>query len=382
MVKEVSQVHSHLEGRSMAGNRLRLSRGDITRAALGELASIGININHGIVAKMVDGLGLDANDAGGYGTTLPGLTNAQIATPIQFLQEWLPGFVAFITSARKIDELIGLSTIGAWEDEEIIQGALEPLGDATPYGDYSNIPLATWNPTYEGRTVVRFEGGLRVGLLEEARSARARINSAETKRKGVGEQLEIVRNRVGFYGYNDGTNRTFGFLNDPNLLPALTAAVGSAGSTAWSSKTFLEIVADIQTLMAQVQQQSMDNIDPADIELTLGLPTPVIQYLTTVSDLGVSVRQWAKENYPKLRFVSAPELQNAVGGENVAYVYPDTVEDEASTDDRRVFIQMVPTKFMALGVEKQVKSYLEGFANASAGVMLKRPFACVRMLGI
>ena len=380
MAKEVSQIHSHISARDSVA--LRLTRQDITRAAVNELQTLGISIPMNIVGQMVDGLGLDGSDAGSYGTTLPGLSNPQIATPIQFLQEWLPGFVAFITAARKIDQLVGLTTIGSWEDEEVIQGALEPVGEAVPYGDYTNIPLASWNPSYEGRTIVRFEAGLSVGLLEEARSARARINSAETKRKGAAEQLEIVRNRVGFYGYNDGTNRTYGFLNDPNLLPALTVPAGAAGSTSWSKKTFLEIVSDIQMAMAQIQNQSMDNIDPVDIALNWALPTPVNQYLSTVSDYGISVRQWAKENYPKLRFTSAPELQNAVGGVNVAYVYPDEVDDEVSTDDHRVFIQMVPNKFMSLGVEKKAKSYLEDFANAVAGVMLKRPYAVVRLLGV
>lgn len=375
---ELSQIHSNLDGRHMG--RLQLSRKDITKAAVGELRMLGININPNHVSRMVDGLGLDGSDAGGYGPTLPGLTNSQITTPIQFLQEWLPGFVNFITSARKIDELVGLATIGSWEDEEIVQGALEPTGGAVPYSDYGNMPLASWNASYEKRTVVRFEQGLTVGLLEEARTARARINSAAEKRGAVAAQLEIVRNRVGFYGYNDGTNRTYGYLNDPNFLPALTAATGAAGGTSWAKKTFLEITADIQAMMAQLQLQSLDNIEPQDMDLTLSLPTPVIQYLTTVSQYGNSVRQWARENYPKLRFVSAPELQDAVGGVNVAYLYPDSIDD-GSTDDNRVFIQMVPTKFMSLGVEKRVKMYAEDFANATAGVMLKRPYAVVRMLG-
>lgn len=380
MAKELSVIHSSLSGGQMVGQRLQLDRGDVTRAAMGELRALGISFNPAHVAAMVDGYTRDAADVG-YGSPLPGLSSPQIATPIQFLQEWLPGFVNFITAARKIDELVGLATIGAWEDEEVIQGTLETTGSAVPYSDYGNIPFTSWNPAYEGRTIVRFEQGFRVGRLEEARSARARINSGAEKRGAVAQQLEIIRNRVGFYGYNDGTNRTFGFLNDPNLLPAKTAANGQSGSPAWSGKTFLEITADIQAAMAQLQMQSMDNIDPASVDVVMGLPTPVNQYLTTVSDMGVSVRQWMRENYPKLRVVTAPELIEAVGGVNVAYFYVEEVDD-ASSDDKKVFIQMVPTKFMSLGVEKAVKSYEEDFANATAGVMLKRPYAVVRLLGV
>src|SRR3954465_6990994 len=69
----------------------------------------------------------------------PLVTAATIATPIQFLQNWLPGFVNIITQARKIDDLIGIVTAGAWEDEEIVQGILEQLGTTVPYGDYTNV---------------------------------------------------------------------------------------------------------------------------------------------------------------------------------------------------------------------------------------------------
>lgn len=385
MAKEISQVHSSLSAGQMAGFRgLDLNRKDITNAAVRELGMLGININPRHVAAMVDGIVMDAADAGGanaYASPLPGLTNPSIATPIQFLQEWLPGFVHFITAARKIDSLVGLATVGAWEDEEVIQGSLEMTSAAVPYSDYGNVPLTSWNATYEGRTVVRFEQGFNVGRLEEARTARARINSAAQKRAQCGVELEIRRNDIGFYGFNDGTNRTFGFLNDPNLLPAKTVAKGASGNTTWASKTFLEITSDIQLAMATLAMQSEGNINPEDMDVIMALPTAINTYLGTVSDYGVSVRQWLKETYPKIRVETAPQLVEAVGGENVAYFYPEEVDD-GSTDDNKVFIQMVPTKLLTLGVEKGVKSYTEDFANATAGCMLKRPYAVVRLLGV
>ena len=43
------------------------------------------------------------------------------------------------------------------------------------------------------------------------------------------------------------------------------------------------------------------------------------------------------------------------------------------------FIQMVPTKFMVVGVERKAKGYMEDYTNATAGVMCKLPFAVYRM---
>ncbi len=55
----------------------------------------------------------------------PTVTTGTVGTPVQFLQNWLPGFVFVITAARKIDDIIGLMVTGAWEDEQIVQGILD-----------------------------------------------------------------------------------------------------------------------------------------------------------------------------------------------------------------------------------------------------------------
>jgi len=82
-----------------------------------------------------------------------------------------------------------------------------------------------------------------------------------------------------------------------------------------------------------------------------------------------------------VRIESAPELDGANGGESVIYVYAENLRDGAS-DGGDVWAQLVPTKFMALGVEKRVKTYVEDFANATAGALLKRPFAVARYTGV
>ena len=340
-------------------------------AALGDL---GINFG----AQNIKAMANFAMDAGNQAD----VSAPSITTPVQFLQNWLPGFVKVITAARKIDELVGISTTGSWEDQEIVQGLLEPIGNAVPYGDYTNVPLASWNTNFVRRTVIRFEKGIKVGMLEEARAARIRISSSAEKRASAALALEIQRNLVGFYGFNSGNNLTYGFLNDPGLPAYVTvAASGTGSSTLWSSKTVLQIVADIRVAAAQLQNQSQDTINPEDAELTLALPTISYQYLSVTSDFGISVRDWLNKTYPKLRVISAPQLNAANGSANVFYLYAESVEDGAS-DDSRTWVQVVPAKFQALGVEKQAKAYEEDYANATAGCLLKRPYAVVRYSGI
>lgn len=330
------------------------------------LKKIGITFDHSTIRGM-----MNAMDSIQSPVTVPSVT-----TPVQFLQEWLPGFVNVITAVRRIDEIVGIMTAGAWEDEEIVIGIKEDLNAALPYGDTANIPLADWNVNFNKRTNIRFEQGMLVGILEEARAGRIRIDTSSEKRASCALALEVVRNLVGFYGYDNGANLTYGFLNDPSL-PAYVGVIGT-----WASKTYLQIVADIQAMCQQLEVQSLGNIDPLKDELTLAVATSVAQFLTRSTDFGYSVKKWITDNHPRMRVVSAPELDFANGGANVAYLFSDKVNDVGSTDGNQTFIQVVPQKFMTTGVEKLAKGYKEDYSNATSGVVCKRPWAITRISGI
>lgn len=359
--------------KSIPGNKIKPIN-NFDCANYRDLGRLGIHLNvRGNLNKMIAASAMDAIQ--------PTVTTASITTPVQFLQNWLPGFVKVITAARKIDEVIGIATVGSWEDEQVVQGTLELTGYSVPYGDYTNVPFSSWNTNFVTRTLVRFEEGMKVGVLEEARAARINIDTGATKRESAALALEIVRNSVGFFGFNSGNNFTYGFLNDPNLPAYYTVPVGVSGFTTWNKKTYLEITADIRTAIANLRTQSQDQIDPESVNLTLVLPTSVVDYLTVSTDFGYSVRQWLTETYPRVRVVSAPELVGANGGANVGYIFADEIND-LSTDGNRTWIQVVPAKFLVLGVQQLPKGYEEDYANATAGAMLKRPWAVIRFSGI
>lgn len=309
-----------------------------------------------------------------------GVTTAGIPSPVQFLQNWLPGFVNVVTTPRKIDEFVGISTSGSWEDEEVVLQFMEQTGFSVPYSDYGNVPLSSWNIQFATRTVVRFEGGMAVGKLEEARAARVKVNSADQKRTGATQALEIQRNAVGFYGYNSGDNLTYGFLNDPQL-PNYVNFITGANGIPWSTKTFLEIVKDIRTAFAALRTKSQGLIDPKKTQITMGLATAVVDYLSVTTDFGQSVMDWLTKTYPGTRIVDAPELTSANGGANAFYLYAEEVNDGQSTDDQRTFMQVVPVKFRVLGVQQKIKGYEEDYTNATAGILTKRPWAIVRYSG-
>lgn len=375
MINQVTKVHQHLSAKACAALQGGM-KPDI-HYALDEIERlmplIGVGFNKGVVKQMENMFAMD--------TIQQNVTTASLAAPLQFLQNFLPGIVGVVTASREIDDLVGMTTAGAWEDEQVIQQILELSGAPAPYHDNNNVPLSDWNTNFVTRTVVRFEQGMRVGNLEEARSARVNINSGEQKRKSAALQLEIQRNSLGFFGYNAGNGLTYGLMNDPNL-PAYTNVANPGSGTTWAVKTFLQIQADILTALQTLRTQSQNTIKPDKTPITMVVAMSAVDYLAKTSDFGISVYDWLKQFYPNVTVKSAPQFDAANGGANVFYLYADTVQDDASTDDHKTFIQIVPAKFQMLGVAKLAKGYEEDYSNASAGVMCKRPYAVVRKSGI
>lgn len=371
---EASKVHFDIASRNVKQMPVQMAMDNLQ-----QVMKMGFGVSHSTATDMARAYGFAMDSIQGNVTT------SAVPNLIQFLQNWLPGQVYVMTAAREIDSLIGITTQGEFSDEQIVQQVLEMDGLAVPYTDYGNAPLADWNATYVPRTNIRFELGMRVGILEEERSARQRINSGQSKRESCGLNLEITRNLVGFNGYNSGNDNTYGFLNDPGLSAYITvAATGTGSATEWSTKTFLNICADIRAAFVQLRTQSKGVINPKNVDTVLGLPTNAIDYLTVTSDFGISVWDWLRQTYPRCRVQDAIQLDTADGnavGDGAFYLYAERVSD-LSTDDGKVWTQVVPQKFRVLGVQKLTKGYQEDYANATAGAMAKRPWAIVRYVGI
>jgi hypothetical protein len=322
------------------------------------------------------------DDTPNYGSLYPTVTEGSVMTPVQFVQTILPGTVLVQTAARKSDEIAGMTNAGQWRDEEVVQLILERTGTALEYGDTSNVPFAGFNTNFNRRTIVRFEEGFQVLALEEDRASAMRIDMASEKRAAAMQALEINRNKIFFFGYNNGINRTYGLFNDPGKPPYVVVATNAAGtSTQWARKTTQEIISDLITFFSGIRTSSQDLIDPMDVAITLVLPTSVVDFLATITVQGISVKNWITQTYTKVRIVSAPELQGANGGSNVAFVFADSIQD-GSTDGGQTIIQVVPTKYKALGVVQIPKGFQEDASNATAGCIYKRPWAVYCASGI
>lgn len=312
-------------------------------------------------------------------TALTGPAGANGFIQGYLLQNILPGVVRVSTQVRLIDEIAGVLNAGNWYDEYIAQRVVSPVGKAELYNDHTNIPLASYKNILERRNIVRFEQGFQVGRLEEARQSVEGYDEAQIKRGMVNESLEISRNRLGFYGFTGG-QRTFGLLNDPSL-PAYSTATGSwlTGANAnWTGVT-----TDFQRMFTTLELRSGGHVRD-DMSITVVLPLGyrrVLSYVNTASATSQTVKQWLEEMFPKMRFIFAPQFTAANGGANVVYMFVDDMPDGDDTGGRTI-VQVVPEKFRTLGTEQRAKGYLEDASNATAGIIVLRPWAFERMTGI
>lgn len=306
------------------------------------------------------------------------ITTSSVLTPIQFLQWINPKVVTMLTTKRDIDELVGYTKAGDWSDEEIVQGFIELLGSARPYGDKANPNQSSYNVNFEKRTIVRFEDSLEVGVLEAERAAKGRINSHDTKKQAVTRTLEIVRNEIGFNGYIEGDNKTYGLLNDPELPAYISVAEGQAASnpTLWKNKTMKEICADFVTAFSTLRNQTGNNFDPQNDKFSIWISSAVVDYLSTQNEFGITVREWLNKNYPKAEIKSSAWLNEVNGGANVFYVVPDELEGD------KVIEQYGQEKMRFIGLWNKGKSVEEFYSNATAGCMVRIPAGIVRYTGI
>lgn len=336
---------------------------------------MGISMDQGF-AKNALSVAMDA------GLTQP-VTTSSAGVPVQFLQEFLQGVVHILTTARRGDVLAPVMTVGDWSDEEIVLTILEHLGQPELYKDHGDMPIAAWNSTYERRTIVRFELGAQMTKLDEDRSAKAGFNSMDEKRAAVALAFEILRNEIFFFGFNGGTNRTYGILNDPNLPAFVTLANGASADTTWASKTVAERVTDIVTAVSSLRTQSGSQVDPESMSLKLAVASS-IKDLMNESDSsftnGMTVNEWLSKNYPNISVEAIPEFDGADGGENVFYLYPEAVEG-SGTDGGETLIQAVPTKMTALNTVQTMRGVEEGYTSATAGCFVKRGYAVYRASG-
>lgn len=298
------------------------------------------------------------------------ITTPSTVTPVQFAQYWLEKAIRVLTRARTLDKVVNRTVVGTWETEQIVLKILERMGQPSLYGDFTKAPLANWNINFETRDNVRFEMGVQVGKLEEARASQMRMNSAAEKREAMGEAFAILLNNIGWFGYRSTsanfagtTKKVYGLLNDPNVQAAI-----NTGTASWEGATTMDtICTNIQAMVTKAVKDLKGHYDPEVDTATLALPIGQYTQLGKINTYGISAHDWMTKTYPKIRVVSCPELEGAVSGADAALFVVDKVIGD------NVVQQLLTSAMRLVGVQPLAKGFYEVYTCSTGGSLVRYP---------
>lgn len=303
----------------------------------------------------------------------------------QFFQFWQSGTVRAVTAPRNAEKILGYTQAGSFETETVVVRSLELHGGVSLYGDLSDVDRVSYTSVYPYRHSVRFQTGLETSLLEDKRQAAIGISCIEEKRAAIRRAFAINENAIALFGFNGGSNRTYGLFNDPNLEPYQTLPNGASASPLWSSKTWLEKVNDVIVSINRLVINTNTGFNPLNDAFCWVIPASVQTRLAELNDLGTkSIHEWLKDTYPMMRIETLPELTALNGGVDAWYMFADkSLDVDDSTDDGQVISILTQTRmFLVSSLPNEGGGISEKYACSMAGTLVKRPILVVRFSGV
>ena len=297
-------------------------------------------------------------------------------------RSFLPGVIRDMTQMRQIDNVLGMTMIGNFLTKEVVQATEQRTGNAIGYSELASAPRVSYATDYETRNTVRFMIEAEFGGDSDRMAEAAGQDPRATKMSAVTTALEIARNEVSVYGYFGGLNKTYGFLNDPNLPAYITLPNGANATPEWSTKTFLERQKDVVEAITSLELSTGNNFSASMMNFTFVIPSSVNGYLNELNDFGtMSLRKFIQETYPRCTIVPMSDLDSANGGANVFYMFVDNLLGDSS-DTGAVMSQLVVSKIESVGTMITYDTQSEKFRNSSAGTIVHRPYAIYRATGM
>lgn len=300
------------------------------------------------------------------------VTAANSGVPVEFTSYIDPMVIPILTATRGAREIFGEAKKGDWTTSYARFQTSEITGEVEAYTDYGQGGASDVNPTFPVRTQYIYQTNIRYGDREVDVASRARLQLAADKQRAAATVIDIASNKFALYGV--AGLEIYGLLNDPNL-PAVVSPLSNAGDkTLWAEKSTKEIYEDVLYLFGKMADLGAGHID-ANTELVLATSPATQVQLGKATDFNISARQMLETYFPKIRFVSLPELATATGGTSILLVAPT--------------IEGLPTaqigfseKFRAMRLIPESSSFHQKFVGSSYGTIIYRPFAIGKMTGV
>lgn len=281
-----------------------------------------------------------------------------------FLNSYLdPTVIDVLFSPMKGIEILGEEKKGDWTSLDVYFLMLEPTGETSSYGDYSNGGTNGINVNFPQRQPYHFQTISQWGQKELAMAEKQTIDWVSKINLASVLTLAKFYNQSIFFGI--ANLRNYGLLNDPSL-PAPISPTG-----AWSSAGPDVIYEDIRRLFAKLQTQSGGNVDNAT-EMTLAMSPTVLAYLDKTNLYNVNVGDQIKKNYPNLKIVTAVEYNVAGSGQLIQLIANNLMGQKTGT-------AAYTEKMRAHGVVRGLSDFAEKKSAGTLGAIIFRPMLIAAM---
>ena len=301
------------------------------------------------------------------------ITTPNTTVPAEFLAYIDPMVVEILTAPRRAREIFPEQKKGDWTTAYTKWRMEEITGSTQPYTDYANGTTSGVNFEWATRQQYLFQTSITYGDLETAMAGEAKINLASSKQRAAATVIDIDANKFALNGV--AGHNIYGILNDPNLPAAITAAaVGTGGSTLWSTKTTQQIYNDVRALFEQLVNQTAGLIDQ-NTPLKLCMSPGLSVQLGSATDFNISAYDMIMKFFSNLKIVTVPELASTTAGETMLLL-----ADEINGVP--VGIIGYGEKMMAGRVIPDMSSFRQKFVSSTYGGIVLQPAGIAQMTGM
>ena len=287
-----------------------------------------------------------------------------------------PRIIEILVSPMKAAEIVGEEIKkGDWLMDTAYFPVVESTGETSSYGDYNENGRAGANTNDVPRQSYHYQVITEYGERELERQGLNKMDWANRLNIASVLTLNKFQNKSYFYGIAGLQN--YGLLNDPTLPASITPGVKANGGTGWlvnakPNATALEVIADIQSLYAQLQTQANGLVE-LDTKMTLAM-SPVSEVaLTFTTQYNVNVSDILKKNFPNMTIKTAPEYATASG--NLVQLFVDELEGQ-----RTVSVAFTE-KLRAHPMVVKESSFRQKKSQGTWGCLVFRPILVSSLLG-
>jgi hypothetical protein len=265
--------------------------------------------------------------------------------------------------ARKLFETPDLD--GDHGAKSIVYHQYEEIGSAKIIANYATDFPKVQLKGKEVAAIVKELGAAYSYTVKDIKASQKAGKSLDARlAMAVRKAMFQTEDKIAFFG--DSANNLTGFFNHPNIPNVAVANNGSGGATAWSSKTDLQIIDDVNACINQVKTQTK-GIEAAN---TVVLPVSAMALLKNkpFGTFGLTLLKFLQENNPEITmWEELAQLETAgTGNTRLMAAY--------NRSPMHVSLE-IPMEFMSMDPQVEGAEYKIPCMQSIAGVFVYYPLS-------